>query len=153
MSVSVGSQGKAEDLGKLLAKVCHRTCVFGQFVITTHHPFLFSLLLSCCMTRMLGNTSIGHMCLLYNPFSLCYFNSIQFKTHYSVPIASYYLCACSLQIQDDLAYLKATAARAQDGQLDVKALDLAISRTERGVAAAAESVLASSQNQVRVCRL
>ncbi len=52
------------------------------------------------------------------------------------------------QVQDDLAYLRATAARAQDGELDMKALDLAISRTEKGVAAAAESVLASSQNQV-----
>ena len=47
-----------------------------------------------------------------------------------------------------MQYLKATAARAQDGELDAKALDLAISRTERGVQAAAEKVLASSQNKV-----
>ena len=38
-----------------------------------------------------------------------------------------------LQVQDDIQHLRAAAARAGEGELDLQALDMAISRTERGI--------------------
>lgn len=36
-------------------------------------------------------------------------------------------------MQDDIQYLRATAARAGEGELDLQALDMAINRTEKGI--------------------
>ena len=38
-----------------------------------------------------------------------------------------------LQVQDDIQHLRAAAARAGEGELDLQALDMAISRTEKGI--------------------
>ena len=38
-----------------------------------------------------------------------------------------------LQVQDDIQHLRAAATRAGEGELDLQALDMAISRTEKGI--------------------
>ena len=53
-----------------------------------------------------------------------------------------------LQVRDDLQYLRAAFARASEGEVDSKAVELALNRTERGLEAACEQYEHSGSNNV-----
>ena len=52
------------------------------------------------------------------------------------------------QVQDDLQYLRAAFARANEGEVDSKAVELALKRTERGLQVACERVENSGSENV-----
>lgn len=52
------------------------------------------------------------------------------------------------QVQDDLQYLRAAFARASEGEVDSKAVELALNRTEQGLQVACERVVNSGSDNV-----